>query len=461
MGGRVLSRATEGVIQARCCRETPLLASVIALAAPEAAEIAPIEGPTRFALVVGSSRPGPGQAALRWSTADVNRLEQALVDVGGFDRTRVTEVLDPTRDELLAAMDDVASDIAAARTAGERPELLVYYSGHAWIQGLQLGREVLAAEAFQTWLDEVPASLRLVVVDACHAAGLAGSKGAQVSAPFAVTTLRGTQTEGIAVLASSAASELAQESDVLEGSYFTTHLVAGLRGAADADGDQVVTLDELYRYTYDRTLTATSETPAGAQHPVLQTRLVGMGGVVMSRLGASTVLTFDARDEGRMLFARRDTGRVEAEVDKPAGRRLSLVVPTGDYDVWLTRRSGRVLRCRFEVPRATSVPFEPDGCRLVEAAGVAKGRGSRRPIEPVGVARLGSSKTCSLCVDVGDCPGQVCGLSWTSTVLGAHRACVDPASKPPGTNCATDAECETGLCRAGQCSQCTTDCSST
>ena len=47
---------------------------------------------------------------------------------------------------------------------------------------------------------------------------------------------------GTAFIASTAVGEAAQESQALGGSFFTHHLETGLRGAADADGDGLVTL---------------------------------------------------------------------------------------------------------------------------------------------------------------------------------------------------------------------------
>ena len=58
-------------------------------------------------------------------------------------------------------------------------------------------------------------------------------------------------------MASSSATELSQESDQLASSYFTHHLLLALRGAGDANQDGKVSLDEAYRYTYNRTLAGT------------------------------------------------------------------------------------------------------------------------------------------------------------------------------------------------------------
>jgi len=68
------------------------------------------------------------------------------------------------------------------------------------------------------------------------------------------------------VLTSSAADELALESREIRGSFFTHHLVSGLRGTADASGDGRITLSEAYQYAFDHTLTATASTGI-RQHP--------------------------------------------------------------------------------------------------------------------------------------------------------------------------------------------------
>ena len=64
------------------------------------------------------------------------------------------------------------------------------------------------------------------------------------------------------MLASSSGSELSQESETLRSSYFTHHLLVGMRGAGDANRDGQVSIDEAYRYAYHQTLLATAETAA-------------------------------------------------------------------------------------------------------------------------------------------------------------------------------------------------------
>src|SRR5439155_13901499 len=104
-------------------------------------------------------------------------------------------------------------------------------------------------------------------------------KGVETTADFSFNSVSRLTTKGIAVMASSTAQELSQESDELKGSYFTHHLITALRGAADSDGDGRVSLDEAYRYAYRRTLASTATTQVGSQHVTLETDLAGQGEV--------------------------------------------------------------------------------------------------------------------------------------------------------------------------------------
>jgi uncharacterized caspase-like protein len=87
-------------------------------------------------------------------------------------------------------------------------------------------------------------------------------------------------TRGEALLTSSTSDELARESDALRGSFFTHHLVSGLRGAADQSKDGRVTLAEAYDYAYAKTVTQAE----GGQHPTFKYDLAGRGDVVLTAL---------------------------------------------------------------------------------------------------------------------------------------------------------------------------------
>jgi hypothetical protein len=347
----------------------PLL---LALAAPAAAAPSAL-GPQAYAVVVGSHRPGPGQAPLRWAGEDAARVADVFVDLGGMDPARVDVLEDPGVAALLSALDDAAARMEADRAAGGEPSFLFYYSGHARAAGLDLGGEQLALDDLRDELDAMPARIRLVVLDACQAGAVSGVKGVAPAAAFSSASIRGLEAEGTAIIASSTGSELSQESDALQGSYFTHHLVTGLRGAADGDSDGVVTLDEAYAYAYDRTLTSTAETAVGRQHATLETDLRGRGGVALTRPeGARARLRFGPEQDGEVLLADADTGVVRAEISKARGDAVTLALPPGDYTVWWEQRD-RTRRCRLALEEGRTADFAPRACSVVRAPATAKG----------------------------------------------------------------------------------------
>jgi 8-oxo-dGTP pyrophosphatase MutT (NUDIX family) len=100
--------------------------------------------------------------------------------------------------------------------------------------------------------------------------------------------------------------ESSQESDRIGASFFTWHLVAGLRGAADEDGDGLVTLSEAYGYTFRETRRSTEDALAGPQHPNYALDLAGQGDFVMTDLRSATaMLHFDPGLDGRLWVAQR------------------------------------------------------------------------------------------------------------------------------------------------------------
>ncbi len=316
-----------------------------------------------WALVVGSNRPGEGQTALRYAHDDAERMAAVLAELGPVPPERLRVLTDPDPARLSEAIDQVEREIVAAGL--DRSRLFFYYSGHARASGLDLGPERLALSALRAQLERVPASSRVLVLDACQSGALADPKGVHASGTFSTVSVQGLDTEGTVVIASSSADELSQEDESLQGSPFTHHLVVGLRGAADRDADGRVTLDEAYGYAYDRTLLSTSGTRIGRQHPTLNSELKGRGAMVLTRPeGASARLHLGPQDEGELLLAR--DGFVVAEVSKVAGEALTLALPPGSYEV-VHQQGEDAERCELEIAAGTSTLYAPTRCRRLRA----------------------------------------------------------------------------------------------
>jgi hypothetical protein len=361
----------------------PALVALITASGP-AARAAPAPPdplrPVAYAVVVGTNRGGPGQGALRYAEQDARRVAELLRQLGGYHPDRVELLQQPEREELFRALGRAAGKLQAHAARGEKSVFLFYYSGHARSSGLNLGPETFPLDQLRGQLVALPSTVVLAVLDACQSGAFSRVKGAEPAADFSYNSVTQLSTAGIAVMASSGASELSQESDRLQSSFFTHHLLAALRGAADLDRDGHVTLAEAYRYSYHRTLADTASTSVGSQHATLETGLRGKGEVVLSYPAqASAQLDLPGPLAGQLLIERRPSGSVIAELHKASGEGMRLALAPGDYRaVW--RRDGEVRECRFQLRDGQVTAVDTEGCTVLADETVAlKGRGAPHP----------------------------------------------------------------------------------
>ena len=306
-----------------------------------------------YAIVVGSNAGGPGQANLRYAEDDARRVGDVLAELGGYRRDQIDVVLHPTPDQLRDRLIKLGARVQADLAAGRQSRVLFYYSGHARAQAIDLGADELPLDELRARLFAIPSTLTVVVLDACQSGAFSRIKGAQPTADFSYNSRQHLDASGVAVLASSSGSELSQESEQLRGSYFTHHLLVGLRGAGDANGDGQVSIDEAYRYAYHQTLLATSETAVGGQHVTFEADLKGHGDVPLSFPRAATAsIELPAALEGKTLVESRRAHAVVAETYKAKGAAVRIAVAPGDYDV-LVRTNGRISRCPVVAGPAT------------------------------------------------------------------------------------------------------------
>jgi hypothetical protein len=300
--------------------------------------------------VVGSNSGGPGQTDLRYAEDDARRVAAVLTELGGYAPDTVDVVVHPTPDQLRDRLAKLADRVQADVAAGRQARVFFYYSGHARAQGIDLGSTEMPLAELRERLFKVPAALTVVVLDACQSGAYSRIKGAAPAADFSYSSRQHLDATGVAVLASSSGSELSQESEQLKSSYFTHHLLVGLRGAGDANNDGQVSIDEAYRYAYHQTLLATAETAVGGQHVTFEADLKGHGEVPLSYpRAASAAIVLPAKLEGKTLVEDRRAHAVVAETYKAKGAAVRIAVAPGDYDV-LVRDGDSLSRCPISAP---------------------------------------------------------------------------------------------------------------
>ncbi len=286
-----------------------------------------------WVISIGNNTGDGADATLLYAESDARAFATVMRRVGGVSSDRVRLILDA---DAVTTRRTLATLNAQLREANETEPtgLVVYYSGHADADALHLAGTALPFDELRNLVKGSPASLRLLIVDACRSGGVSRVKGGSAAAAFAVTAAPETVTEGFAVLTSSAAGEASQESDLLKSSFFSHHLMNAMRGAGDHNGVREVTLSEAYEYAYSQTLRSSGHT-LNRQHPTYAFDVKGRGGLVLSQLDAVSrgTATLQLREAAiYRINTGRDGGPLLAEVAAPRDE-MALLVPSGSYFV--------------------------------------------------------------------------------------------------------------------------------
>ncbi len=307
-------------------------AALTALALAAALAPAAARAGTRTVVVaIGNDVGNADEVMLRFAERDAEAFGALLRRLGGVRPEDMVVVTGGNADDVRGVLDDVAARLA--KEGGEADTaLIVYYSGHADATGLHLADTVLPYDELEARVTEARAGARVLLLDSCRSGGVTRVKGARPAEAFDLRLDTHLEVEGLAVLTSSTATEDSQESDALGGSFFTHHLLGGLRGAADADHDGRVTLSEVHDYVYRNTLRSSGRTEQ-LQHPTYAYDMRGRGELVLTRLA-------DAHG-GRLQLAESDTylirsggeaGALILEVH-PEGPNARVALPPGRYFV--------------------------------------------------------------------------------------------------------------------------------
>jgi hypothetical protein len=311
----------------------------------------------RVAVVVGNNAGSGVRPALRFAESDAAKLAGVLEELGGFAPADVLLLQGGSLAGVGDALATVRRKLAAARQAGPgKTVLLFYFSGHSDGEALELGSDRFAFSELRRVLGETGADVRVAIIDSCQSGALLAQKSGRPGPSFEIRLHDDVASTGEAFLTSSAAHETALESAEIRGSFFSHHLISGLRGAADVSGDGRVTLSEAYHYAFDHTLTTTTNTIYGPQHPAYDFRLSGQGEVVLTELlpRSSTLIVPDGYQ--RILVEERRRGQVVVEWAAGGARRLA--VPAGPYQLWAYRDGESFLG---------SVDLPPEGRQEVRA----------------------------------------------------------------------------------------------
>lgn len=303
----------------------------------------------RFGLFVGNDEGAPGDPELVFAELDAEKMRDLFVDFGGVKPGDAVLLQGATVGSVRHQFEQITAQIRAARAGGHDAMFFFYYSGHGDDEGLHIGAGRLANEDLRTWLENTDATVRVAMVDACQSGGLIRQKGGARGPPlaFAVPTVE--SAHGTAIITSSAASELSQESDEIGGGFFTHYLHTALVGGADWNHDGEVSLSEAYAYVHSETAFHTTKDAPRIQTPSVDLDLAGAGEIVLTTLEeASARLSFPGDLEGTFSVWDESRKRYVAQLEGDAA--LTLALRPGTFYVH-KRMPGWVEEARYTVRR--------------------------------------------------------------------------------------------------------------
>ncbi len=220
---------------------------------------------------------------LRYAVDDAQAVARALIESGSFAPGDVVMMTTAdTNDPLSPTYTHIFEQLTALQARRDLDLLVVYFSGHGgastdgkikenYLFPLDVSPTVLEQTGVPMTevlhlVEQVPATARLVLVDACRDQ----SKSLEGSGGF-VPMGRQYDLQGTVTVFATPFDQTAQEVDSLGHGAFTAFAVEALEGSADGTlpgqpADGVVSLDELYQYTRQRL--ATVPRVGGPQVPV-------------------------------------------------------------------------------------------------------------------------------------------------------------------------------------------------
>lgn len=273
----------------------------------------------KVALILGNDFGLAREQPLQYAAKDAKRVHDLLLDFGDIKSRRLYLLQNAPKDRIIRVMYEIEGQIREMQNGQRDIFFFLYYSGHADGDALHIGGQKLQLSYLKNYLEVLGAQLRVVVIDACNSGSILREKGNTMGPPLDVTLTEDLDTKGYALIASSGSRQLSYESEELKGSVFSHHWIAGLRGPADYDRNNAVTLMEAFHYAQSWVGWSSERAKEAKQRPAFEINLVGQKDIVLTRPFQGKAL---------MTFPREKTFRSYALISQTTGSVLATLIPS-------------------------------------------------------------------------------------------------------------------------------------
>lgn len=227
-----------------------------------------LPSPKVWAVVVGVAA-YDHMPVLRYTDDDAYRFYAFLKSFEGGalpdEQLRILVDEDASRENIMAALDEVF------KQAGPQDLVIFYFSGHG-LNGSFLPIDFdgfnnkISHEEIAAAFNKCSAKYKLCLADACHSGSLFAMRGETEPALSQYYQTLAKSVSGTALIMSSKAEETSLESAGLRQGVFSHFLIRGLKGEADKNQDNIVSVQELYEFIYNNVRDYTGN----RQSPVLK-----------------------------------------------------------------------------------------------------------------------------------------------------------------------------------------------
>jgi hypothetical protein len=232
-----------------------------------------------YALVIGISK-YRSIPEVKYAAKDAEIVSRYLENVGGVPAANIKLLKNnsATRADIVSSVEEWLP-----RRVKPSSKVYVYYAGHgtpdpktneAYIVPYEgepgYRKKLYGLNKLYKSLSDLPSDNVFVMLDSCFSGSGGRSVMPKGSRPVSLSienpVLAG---EGVVVLAASRGDEISSDYERVKHGLFTYFLLKGLKGDADAGGDGLVDISELYLYVNDRVSETAIKELDREQHPVL------------------------------------------------------------------------------------------------------------------------------------------------------------------------------------------------